>query len=215
MRVIFLHDVERVGHEGEVADVADGYARNYLLPRGLAVKASKGALRELEERRSAIERRDQQKRERATSLAQDLAQKTVVVKATVGEGQRLHGQVTALQIAAAVMEQLEIEVDRRDIEIAEPIRLVGDYLISARIYKDVYAELPVSVVPYRLPKDDAEDEDIPEKLAAPAQADADAAEDTIEEEMSQTDSDTEAEPQVEQPATDDTIASEDEAEQAE
>lgn len=192
MRVIFLHDVERIGHEGEVAEVADGYARNYLIPRGLAVRATKGAMRELEQRRSAIERRDEEKRERATSLAQDLAEKAVVVKVTVGEGQRLHGQVTAQQIAAAVTEQLDLEIDRRDIEIPEPIRLLGDYLISARLYKDVRAELPVSVVPDRTVKQD-EDQ---------AEADADATESVETEEEA-------ADPDTEQPQSD---ASEQESE---
>ncbi|NLJ36783.1 MAG: 50S ribosomal protein L9 [candidate division WS1 bacterium] len=206
MRVIFLHDVERVAHEGEVAEVADGYARNYLIPRGLAVKASKGALRELDERRSAIERRDQEKRDRAASLAQDLAQKAVVVKATVGEGQRLHGQVTAQQIAAAAQEQLELAIDRRDIEIPEPIRLLGDYLISARLYKDVRAELPVSVVPDRAPKEDEQDElaadetqtdaDVASEAAAEDDADVAASEAATEDDADVV-SETAAEDQVE------------------
>lgn len=203
MRVIFLHDVERVGHEGEVAEVADGYARNYLIPRGLAVKASKGALRELEERRSAIERRDQDKRDRAASLAQDLAQKAVVVKATVGEGQRLHGQVTAQQIAAAAQEQLELELDRRDIEIPEPIRLLGDYLISARLYKDVRAELPVSVVPDRALKEDEQDAfaaDEAEPHSAQDTDSVDSADEAQDGPESQVDAETEAETQLEKQA---------------
>ncbi len=163
MRIIFLQDVERVGHEGDVVEVADGYARNYLIPRGLAVKASRGALRELEQRRGAIEHRDDEKRVNAANLARDLGDNTIIVKATVGEGERLHGQVTAQQIADAAFEQLGLEIDRRDIEIPEPIRHLGNYLISARLYKDVRAELPVSVVAdgEAKPEEDAAEETEP------------------------------------------------------
>ena len=79
MRVIFLQDVERVGHEGEIGDVADGYARNYLIPRGLAVKASKGAMLELEQRRSAIEKRQAEKESKAESLA-GIAYRNIVAR---------------------------------------------------------------------------------------------------------------------------------------
>ncbi len=168
MRVIFLHDVERVGHEGDVSVVADGYARNYLIPRGLAVKATKGALQELEQRRSAIEKRDAEKRSGAEALAQDLSLKMIVVKATAGEGERLHGQVTAQQIADAAKQQLDMDIDRRDIEIPEPIRQLGDYLISARLYKDVKAQLPVSVVADRQTKAD-DDEDRKDRGAPEAE----------------------------------------------
>lgn len=147
MQVILLHDVERVGHEGDIMKVAGGYARNYLLPRGLAVLATKGALGDLELRRSAITKRDTDKRDKAAALCAHLSEQQLEVRATVGEGRRLHGQVTTQMIADAVKAQLEFEIDRRDIEITEPIRELGDYLLSVRIYKDVRAQLPVRVVP--------------------------------------------------------------------
>lgn len=183
MRVIFLHDVDRVGHEGDIGDVADGYARNYLIPRGLAVKASKGALLELEQRRSAIEKRQVEKESRAGALAAELSGKTIVVEAIAGEGQRLHGQVTAQQIADAVLAQLGFEIDRRDIEIAEPIRLLGDYLIGARLYKEVKAQLPISVVAAegsgRPDADQLPEEDRPkEETKAEAVTDEEAASET-------------------------------------
>ncbi len=149
MRVIFLQDIDRVGHEGEMADVADGFARNYLIPRKLAVKATKGAERELEQRAASIARRDADKRSQAQALAAQLAGTTVVVKAIAGEGSRLHGQVTSLMIADAIKAQLNYDLDRRDVEIPEPIRLVGDYLIGARLYKDIKAQLPISVIAER------------------------------------------------------------------
>lgn len=146
MQVILMDDVERVGHEGEVITVADGYARNYLIPRGLAVQATKGALKDLDRRRKAIGVREETKRERAEVVARDLAERLVTVKARAGQGDRLHGQVTPQMIAEAVKDQLRMDIDRRDLDIAEPIRELGDYLVSAKLYMDVYAQLPISVV---------------------------------------------------------------------
>jgi len=146
MQVILLHDVERVGHEGDILNVAGGYARNYLLPRGLAVQAMRGAMADLNLRRGAIAKRDGAKRTKADDLATHLGAQLVEVKATVGEGKRIHGQVTTQQIAEAVKTQLDYDLDRRDIEITDPIRETGDYLLSVRLYKDVRAQLPLRVV---------------------------------------------------------------------
>ncbi len=203
MRVIFLQDVERVGHEGDVVDVADGYARNYLIPRSLAVKASRGALRELEQRRGAIEHRDEEKRVNAANLARDLGHNTITVKATVGEGERLHGQVTAQQIADAALEQLGLEIDRRDIEIPEPIRHLGDYLISARLYKDVRAELPLSVVAdsEAKPEEEAvEEEAVEEEAVEEETAEEEAVEEETAEEEAVEEETAEEEPAEEEPA---------------
>jgi len=155
MKVILMDDVDRVGHEGDVLEVADGYARNYLIPKSLAVKATPGSLKDLETRAKAIESREDDKRVKAQKLAEELATKKVEVKARAGEGQRIHGQVTTQMLAEAVTEQLGVDIDRRDIDIAEPIRELGDYLISAKLYKDVSAQLPVSV----LRDEDAEEEE--------------------------------------------------------
>jgi large subunit ribosomal protein L9 len=146
MRVILLEDVERVGHEGDVLKVADGYARNYLLPKKLAVEATRGALLELERRRSAIAAREEEKRARARKRAEELSQMRIVVTARAGQGTRLHGQVTPQMIVEAAKAQLGIELDKRDIDIPEPIRELGEYLVSAKLYKDVSAQLPVTVV---------------------------------------------------------------------
>lgn len=146
MKVILLEDIPRVGHEGDVIDVADGYLRNYLEPRGLAVKATRGAIKDLENRREAIERRDEQKRLQAHRKAEELREQRIVVRAPTGEGGRLHGSVTTGQIAEAAEEQLKVIIDRRDIDIPEPIRQTGDYLITANIYKDVEVQLPVRVI---------------------------------------------------------------------
>ncbi|MEA3402634.1 MAG: 50S ribosomal protein L9 [Armatimonadota bacterium] len=147
MKVILLEDIPRVGHEGDVIDVADGYYRNFLEPREMAVRATTGALKDLENRSQAIQRRDEAKRERAHAKVEDLRDRRIIVKAPTGEGDRLHGTVTTGQISEAAEEQLGIVIDRRDIDIPEPIREIGDYLITAKVYKDVEGQLPVRVVP--------------------------------------------------------------------
>lgn len=147
MRVILLADVERLGHEGEVVEVRDGYARNYLIPRGLAAKATPGALRDLELRREAIEKRHLGRREAAKAAAERIKDQPITIQVMVGERGRLHGRVTTAQLAQALYEQLGISVDRRDIELHEPIRAIGDYLISARLFSDVVVNVPVRVRP--------------------------------------------------------------------
>ena len=146
MEVILMEDVDRVGHEGDVAKVADGYARNYLIPRGLATQATKGALKDLALRRKAIEAREETKRSKFQVVAEELSLKSISVKARAGQGTRLHGQVTPQMIAEAAKVQLHMVLDKRNIEITEPIRELGDFLIGVRLYKDVHAQLPVSVV---------------------------------------------------------------------
>ena len=181
MQVILLPDVERVGHEGDVLNVADGYGRNYLLPRKLAVHASKGALRELQARQHAIERRNAEKRTVALKAAEDLQAKIVVVQVTTGQGTKLHGTVTTAQVAEAASQQFGLEIDRRDIDIAEPIRETGDYLISVRLYKDVAAQLPVRVVSRKAQEPETGDEPLPAATPDEAQTETVAEADEADE----------------------------------
>lgn len=171
MQVILLKDVDRVGHEGDLLKVSDGYARNYLIPQKLAVVADKGALKDLEMRRHAIERRDAEKREAAAQVAAELRDKLIVVRHVTGEGTKLHGTVTTQQIAEAAKEQLGLNLDKRDLDLGEPIREVGDYLVTARVYKDVVAQLPVRV----LSEKGVSAEELAAEAAAEAEAEAAAA----------------------------------------
>lgn len=145
MEVILLQDVEALGHEGDIVRVADGHARNYLIPRRIAVKATKSAKTQLERRRGAIARREEQKAGKAQGLAEKLHQSPLLIKAKSGEGGKLHGTVTAQQISDALAEQTGISVDRRRIQLVEPIREVGSYLVSAQLYKGVTAQLTITV----------------------------------------------------------------------
>lgn len=198
MKVILLEDIPRVGHEGEIIDVADGYLRNYLEPRGLAVIATKGAIKDLENRRQAIARRDEQKRQRAQDKAEELRNERIVVRAPTGEGGRLHGSITTGQIAEAAEEQLGVVIDRRDIDIPEPIRETGDYLIGASIYKDVEVQLPVRVIAL-----DEDDERSVEEILE------EAAKEYIEEEAEEED---EGEGEASEEAEDEAVETEEEAE---
>ncbi len=146
MKVILLADVPRVGNEGDVVEVRDGYARNYLIPRGLAVRATKGALKELELRREQIERRAEEKRRAAMEAAERIKEQPVYIRVMAGERGRLHGRVTTAQIADALKEQLGISVDRRDIELREPIKTLGDYVITVTLYRGVSVDLTLRVV---------------------------------------------------------------------
>ncbi len=145
MEVILLQDVEALGHEGDVVRVADGHARNYLIPRRIAVEATKSARAQLERRRGGIARREEQKAEKAHTLADKLHRSPLIIVARSGEGGKLHGTVTAQQISRALAEQTGVEVDRRRIQLVEPIREVGNYLVSAQLYKGVSAQLTITV----------------------------------------------------------------------
>ena len=167
MEVILLHDIERVGHEGDIAKVSDGYARNFLFPRKLAEKCTPAAKAALEQRRRAIARRQTEKSDAARGVAERIAGAGVVIRAAVGEGGRLHGQVTTQMIAEALAEQLGATVDRRDIEVPSPIRELGEFTISARLYKDVKVELPVHVVSTTGETAPEAEEEAPVEVAAP------------------------------------------------
>ena len=183
MEVIMLKDVEHLGHEGEVVKVADGYAHNFLLPKGLAEKSTAANLRALGQRRRAIERREVEKRDHAQTLVERLLSAGIVVKAAVGEGGRLHGQVTSHQIAEAIEAQTGVKIDRRNVEIHSPIRELGDFTVNARLYKEVRCDVTLHVVS---PEGQtaaelaaAAEEEQPTRKAAPAPV-AEAVEEVVE-----------------------------------
>ncbi len=146
MQVILLDDIANLGHEGEVVRVADGYARNYLIPKNMAAEATKGSLKELQQRGRAIAAREAHKRAEWAQLAERFKEVTILIRASVGEGGRLHGEVTQQNVADAVAEQLQVEIERRGIDIPISIRETGNYLITATIYQDIQVELPLRVI---------------------------------------------------------------------
>lgn len=129
MEVILLKELRGRGGEGDVINVSRGFANNYLLRQGYAVKATPGNLKQLEQRRKNIEQREVVRVADATALAEKLANATVTIMAQVGEEGQLFGSVTAPMIADAIAEQFDLEIDRRRVELGKPIKVVGEYEI--------------------------------------------------------------------------------------
>ncbi|REK53490.1 MAG: 50S ribosomal protein L9 [Thermobacillus sp.] len=144
MKVIFLQDVKGQGKKGEVKDVSEGYARNFLIPRGLAKEASQGNLKTLEVQKQSEARRKQQEKEEAESLGKKLDAMTVVIRAKAGEGGRLFGAITSKQVSEALAKE-GIEVDKRKIELDEPIRTLGVTKVPIKLHPQVRATLSVQV----------------------------------------------------------------------
>ena len=147
MKVILLQELKGRGGEGDVIDVARGFAVNYLLPRKIAIEATSGNIKQLGQRQHNIEKREEQRLGDASSLQTAVDGKTVTIAAKVGEEGRLFGSVTSLMIEAALAEQLGVTVDRRKIETHGHIKEVGPHTVDVSVYRDVKAQLVVDVVP--------------------------------------------------------------------
>ena len=146
MKVILLHDVPGLGKPGDVKDVADGYARNYLLPRQLVTAATKSQLATLHERVASAQRRAEQQRQTDEGLAGRLRNVTLTFAVRVGQGDRLYGSVTSQNIADALLEQEGITIDRRLIQLRDPIRQLGDSDIGIRVARGIEPKIKVRVV---------------------------------------------------------------------
>ena len=145
MKVILLKDIPGVGSAGAVKDVKEGYARNYLLPRGLAQEATAGALRALRDKQQSSRDREAHKQAEASALAASLEKSVVDVPAHAGEGGRLFGSVTAQDIAAALAAR-GYNVTKKQVELDEPIRAVGFFKVPVRIAPGVVARVDVNIV---------------------------------------------------------------------
>jgi len=146
MKIILLQELKGRGGEGDVIDVAQGFAVNYLLPRKVAIEATKGNLKQLEQRSKNIRVREEGRLGESNALAEALDGKVVTVFAKVGEEGRLFGSVTTVMIGEAIADQLGVDVDRRKIETHGHIKDVGPHIVNVAIYREVKAELTVDVV---------------------------------------------------------------------
>jgi len=144
MKVILLGDLETLGYEGDIADVARGYARNYLIPKGMAIEASEANLKALEMRRKKILAKRAKDKEEAEGVREKLSEITVKVKAKAGEEGKLYGSVTSRDIAQQLDAQ-GVEVDRRKIIIDEAIRSLGEFRIPVKLHPEVVATIKVVV----------------------------------------------------------------------
>ncbi|MFN8498814.1 MAG: 50S ribosomal protein L9 [Anaerolineae bacterium] len=147
MRVILTQDVPTLGKVGDVKEVADGYGRNYLIPKGLAILASYGAVKNIDDLRRAQAKKMQRQINAAEDLANSLGQLNLVFKRRAGEDGRLYGSVTNADIAEAIQAQTGQEIDRRRIELEEPIRSLGEHKVDVRLMTNVTAHVSVAVQP--------------------------------------------------------------------
>jgi large subunit ribosomal protein L9 len=159
VKIILTRDVPNLGQAGDVKDVAVGYARNYLIPKGLAMKATSGALKEFERHQAAEKQREERLASRAGTLAQRLSEITLTFEAKASEKGRLFGSITTADIAEALEREAGEKFDRRKHILSEPIRQVGEHVVSVRLTADVVAEVRAVVKP--------EEGELPE--AAPAE----------------------------------------------
>lgn len=146
MKVLLRSDIAGVGRRGDIITVSGGHARNFLLPKGLAIEASDGAVVQAEVMRKSRDQRESASRTDAQAVSTRLMQSTFTVSAKVGKEGRLFGSVSAADIADAVLSQSGITIDRKQIVIAEPVRSTGDHTVTVSLFADVEATIKLSVV---------------------------------------------------------------------
>lgn len=147
MKIILTQDVPGLGRMGEIRQVADGYARNYLIPRGMAVLASPGAIKQVQLRHKAEEKRSQRLKLEAEEFARRLGELTLRFRARVGESQRLYGSITSADIVEAIEEQTGQVIDKRKVELEHSIRELGEHHVPIKLMSDVTAHVRVVVEP--------------------------------------------------------------------
>ena len=143
MKVILRADVDGVGKRGDICDVSNGYARNFLLPRGLAIKATDGAVNQAASMRRSRDLRDAEDRSAAEEVARSLVARTITISAKAGSEGRLFGSVTPADVVDAVSAQAGVEIDRRKLLLSDPIKSLGTHSVAVRLHPDV--EFPVTI----------------------------------------------------------------------
>jgi large subunit ribosomal protein L9 len=147
VKIVLKQDIPNLGQKGDVAEVADGYARNYLIPKGMAVRATPGALRDSEHRQKVQTSKHQRMKKRAESMARRLTAHTLTFEVKTGETGQLYGSITNTDIAKALEEQVGEQIDRRNIPLTRPIRQVGEYFVPVHLMDEVEPQVRVVVVP--------------------------------------------------------------------
>jgi large subunit ribosomal protein L9 len=137
VKLVLTQDVAKVGKIGDVKEVADGYARNYLLPRGMAVEATNAQLKRLQEQRIQEKKREDKNRAELQAVADRLTGATVTFAMRVGEGGKLYGSISSKDVGDALEEQAKIIVDRRRVELEEPIRTLGTHQVAVHVASDL------------------------------------------------------------------------------
>ena len=146
MKVILADDVDKLGRRGDVVTVADGYARNFLVPKGLAMVATRGSLKQAEVMQRARAEKDAREKEIAATKVAKLGASPVYISARAGEEGRLFGSVTKSDVARAIEDQLDESVDRHNIRLDEPIRTLGTHQVEVHLHAEVNALVTVEVI---------------------------------------------------------------------
>ncbi|MDI9495891.1 MAG: 50S ribosomal protein L9 [Bacillota bacterium] len=145
MKVILLEDVKNIGKKGEIINAKDGYARNYLFPKKLAIEATEANLRSLEAAKRRKEEKENELLQEAKALEEELQKKTIVIKAKTGEQGKLFGSITTKEIADILEKDHKISIDKKKFDLEEPIKTVGEYKVKIKLHPQVSAELKVIV----------------------------------------------------------------------
>ena len=146
MKVILRADISGLGKRGDIVEIADGHGRNYLLPRGLGIKASNGAVAQAAAMRRRRDLRDAADREAAQTVASTLVSKVIEIKAKSGGEGRLFGSVTAADVAKAVEEQAGIALDRRKLTVPDHIKSLGEHSVTVKLHNDVQFDVTINVI---------------------------------------------------------------------
>jgi len=147
LKVILIQEVKKLGIKGQVLEVSDGYARNFLIPQGLAQEATRTKLKEIEEKNLKEEKKKSSEKEKAEVLKAKLDGKKVEIKVKAGAGDKLFGAVTAKEIADILQKEFGVSIDKKKIDIGEAIKHLGQYNIKLKIFPAVQAEIKLIVAP--------------------------------------------------------------------
>ena len=178
MKVILLKELQGKGGEGDVVEVARGFANNFLLRQGYAVQATKGNLKQLEQRRKNIAKREEVRISNAEELKAKLEAGALDIKAKVGDEGILFGSVTAQMIADAIKEELDLEVDRRRIDVRQAIKVVGEHVVEVSLYREIKAALKLNVIDEAAtaePVEEAAEAEVAEETEAAAEVSEESA----------------------------------------
>ena len=145
MEIILMQDVRSLGKKGEIVKVSDGYARNFIFPKKLGVQASKQNLYELEQQKAAEAKRQKELLEESKDFAKKLGEITIKVSIKAGEGGKTFGSISTKEIAAAVKGQFDMDIDKKKIQLSDPIKNAGTYTVPVKLHPQVTADMKVLV----------------------------------------------------------------------
>ncbi len=147
MKIILLEDVPKLGKRGDVVNVKDGYARNYLIPKGLAVKATEGEISKLREEILRRKEREERKKKALLEIREAIDGKEVILKAKAGSKGKLFGSITSNVLADAISNSLGVDIDKKSVELDSPIKEIGEYVVKIKLGMGIEAEVKVKIEP--------------------------------------------------------------------